>query len=379
MDFDFSQEQRLLADTARNFFQRECPLERVRQLMATETACDKTLWSALTDQGWTGMTLPEEVGGLGLDFVDFCVVMEEMGRASLPGPLFSTFWAASLLERVGAPAQRGPLLSAIASGEKTATVAWLDGHSTWDPESITMQAKSEGNVIRLAGRKRFVTDGLAADVILTVLRIGETWAVAPVERGAQGVRVHATPAMDETRKLSDVTFEGATIEASDLLAVRSSEDLERANDIAAVALCAELVGAMQWMLDTSLEYAKSRQQFERPIGAFQGVQHQCADMLMYTESSRSAAYYAAWALGVDDPSATRAAAVAKAYCSEAGRRVGNHACQIHGGIGFTWEHDLHLFYKRTKLSEVLLGDPAYHRERVARMVLEEEPALAHAR
>lgn len=370
MDFDFSQEQRLLQNTARDYFKRECPLERVRQLMATETACDEALWTGLAEQGWTGMTLPEDVGGLGLDLVDLCVVAEEMGRASLPGPLFSTFWGASLLERVGTPAQRKPFLEAIASGERRATVAWLDPGATWDPASIEMALKKDGDQVRFSGTKRFVTDAAAADVLLVVARFGDGWAVAPIDRGTPGVHVQTTPAMDDTRKLGDVTFENVAVESADLLAVEGPADLERVNDFAAVFLCAELVGTMQWLLDASLDYAKARQQFDRPIGTFQGVQHQCADMLLYTESSRSAAYYAAWALDANDPNATRAAAVAKAYCSEAARRVGNHACQIHGGIGFTWEHDLHLFYKRTKLSEVLLGDPTYHRERVARMVVD---------
>jgi alkylation response protein AidB-like acyl-CoA dehydrogenase len=374
MDFDLSNEQRLLAQTARACLQRACPLPRVRELATTPTACDDALWSALVEQGWTGMTLPERVGGLGLDFVGLCVVAEEMGRACLPGPFFSTFWSACLLERVGDPSQRAPLLARIAAGDAKATVAWLEPHADWDPNSIEMAAERKGDCVRLTGRKRFVTDALAADLILVVVRLDEGWAVAPLPRDSAGVFVHPTPAMDETRKLADVGFLDAVLPASSLLAAPDSAELDRANDFAAAFLCAELVGVMQWMLDASVEYAKARRQFDRPIGAFQAVQHQCADMLLYTESARSAAYYAAWALAADDPSALSAAAVAKSYCSEAGRRVGNHACQIHGGVGFTWEHDLHLYYKRAKLAEALLGDPTFHRRRLAQAILDPSPA-----
>jgi alkylation response protein AidB-like acyl-CoA dehydrogenase len=367
MDFDLSQSQRLLQESARDLLRRECPLTKVRELMASETGVDAKLWGALVEQGWTGMTLPESVGGLELEFVDLALVAEEMGRASLPTPFFSTFWAASLLQHAGAEEQRKRFLEPIAAGEKTAAVAWLEPGGSWDPSSIRMTAKKEGGQFRLTGKKVFVIDGAGADWIICVARHGDDLALIPVERGSKGLSVRATPTMDETRKATELTFESV---AADQALVLSRDAVVRANDLAAVFLCAELVGAMQWMMDTSVEYAKTRQQFNQPIGSFQGVQHQCADMLMLTESARSAAYYAAWALTVDDPSAPLAAATAKAYCSDAAREVGNKACQVHGGIGFTWEHDLHLYYKRTKSSETLLGDPTFHRERTAQLVLD---------
>jgi alkylation response protein AidB-like acyl-CoA dehydrogenase len=371
MDFDFSQEQRLLADSARDLLKRECPTKKVRELMETPTAIDATLWSAIADQGWTGMTLPEEVGGLGLDFVDQCVVMEEMGRANVPGPFFSNFWASALLREVGGSDRANALLEGIASGEKKATVAWLEAGSSWSPAAIRLSVPESGN-IQLTGKKRMVTDAAAADVILVVVKRGKGFAVVPVASDARGLRTESASSMDQTRPLFDVTLEGVSVEAGDLLTVSNVEVIERANDFASVALCAELVGLMQNLMEMTLDYTRSRQQFDRPIGIFQAIQHQCADMLLYTESARSATYHAAWALDAKVPGAARAAAVAKAYCSEAARRVANSACQCHGGIGFTWEHDLHLYYKRAKLSEVLLGDPSYHRERVAQMVLDRE-------
>ncbi len=371
MDFDFSQEQRLLADSARDLLKRECPTKRVRELMESPAAIDATLWSAIADQGWTGMILPEEVGGLALDFVDQCVVMEEMGRANLPGPFFSNFWGSALLGESGKKEPSHSLLEGIASGEKRVTVAWLEAGASWSASAIRLSVPESDN-IQLTGKKRFVTDAASADVILVVVRRGEGYAVIPVPAQGRGVRIEPTPSMDQTRPLFDVTFEGVAIDRGDVLEVASAEALERANDFAAVALCAELVGLMQNLMEMTLDYTRSRQQFDRPIGIFQAIQHQCADMLLYTESARSATYHAAWALDARVPGAARAASVAKAYCSEAARRVANNACQCHGGIGFTWEHDLHLYYKRAKLSEVLLGDPSFHRERVAQMVLDRE-------
>jgi alkylation response protein AidB-like acyl-CoA dehydrogenase len=371
MDFDFSQEQRLLADSARDLLKRECPTKKVRELMETPAAIDATLWSAIADQGWTGMILPEEVGGLGLEFVDQCVVMEEMGRANLPGPFFSNLWGSALLLESEGKERSRVLLEGIASGEKKVTVAWLDGSSSWSSSAIGCSIPGSGS-ISLTGTKRFVTDAAAVDVILVVVRQGDGFAVVPVAAGTRGMRIEPTSSMDQTRPLFDVVLEGVAIDRSEVLEVPKAETLERANDFAAVALCAELVGLMQNLMEMTLDYTQSRQQFDRPIGIFQAIQHQCADMLLYTESARSATYHAAWALDAGIPGAARAAAVAKAYCSEGARRVANHACQCHGGIGFTWEHDLHLYYKRAKLSEVLLGDPSFHRERVAQMVLDRE-------
>jgi len=176
--------------------------------------------------------------------------------------------------------------------------------------------------------------------------------------------------MDETRKLYRVTFDDVRGQAV------HNTDIVRALNIATVALCAEMVGGMQWVLDTTVEYAKTRQQFGRPIGSFQAVQHQCADMVLLTESARSATYYAAWALTENDPSAPLATSVAKAYCSDAFREVGNRGIQVHGGIGFTWEHDLHLYYRRAKSSETLFGDATFHRERIASFVVDESQRTA---
>src|SRR6266542_1278402 len=325
MDFDLNKAQKLLQQSARDFFARECKPERVRELMATDTAYDDGLWRAMADQGWTGLIIPEEFGGLGLSLVDLIAVSEEMGRACLPGPFLSTLWAAALIDRADGEGQRKQYLEPIAAGDMKATVALLEGDADWNPESVQLRAEKEGKEFRLRGRKEFVTDAEVADLIICVARGNDGLLLAPVEK---------------------------------------------ATATAVVALCAEMLGVMQWTLENAVEYAKTRQQFGKQIGVYQAVQHQLADMFLMTEGARSAAYYAAWAVSENDPSAKLAVSVAKACCSDAAREVGNRGAQVHGGIGFTWEHNLQLYYKRAKASEIMFGDANYHREEIARKVVD---------
>jgi alkylation response protein AidB-like acyl-CoA dehydrogenase len=336
MDFDLSKPQKLLKQSARDLLTRECKPERVRHLMSTDTAYDADLWRAVTDQGWTGIIIPEQFGGLGLTVVELAAIAEEMGRALLPGPLFSTIFASAALIHAGTDAQRRRWLEPIAAGEVRATVA--------------------------LGRE-LVYDAEIADVIFWVTADG----LLEVEKRAPGLTIRRTPSMDETRKLYTLSFAAAP-------RAGMSAGARKAIDVATAALCAEMVGGMQWILDTTVDYAKTRQQFGKPIGAFQAVQHHCADMLLLTESSRSATYYAAWALTHDEDASPIAASMAKAYCSDAYREVGNKGIQVHGGIGFTWEHDLQLYYKRSKASETLFGDATFHRERLATLVVDEVAA-----
>ncbi|MGE0130877.1 MAG: acyl-CoA dehydrogenase family protein [Blastocatellales bacterium] len=373
MDFDLSKAQKLLQQSARDFFARECKPERVRELMAAEPAFDDGLWRAMADQGWMGLIIPEEFGGLGLSLVDLIAVTEEMGRACLPGPFLSTLWAAALIDRAGSEGQRKQYLEPIAAGEMKATVALLEEDADWNPQVVQMRAEKEGKEYRLSGRKEFVTDAEAADVIICVARGNDGLVLLPVERGARGLKIAATPGIDATRKLYSVEFDDVVVAKADALAfnTRTQEAIEAATDVAIVALCAEMLGGMQWTLENTVEYAKTRQQFGKSIGVYQAVQHQCADMFNFTESARSATYYAAWAVSENDPSAKLAVSVAKAFCSDAAREVGNRGVQLHGGIGFTWEHNLQLYYKRAKSSEIMFGDANHHREEVARKVVDE--------
>jgi alkylation response protein AidB-like acyl-CoA dehydrogenase len=355
MDFDLSKPQKLLKETARQFLARECKAERVRRAMESETAHDADLWRAIADQGWTGLLVPEQHGGLGTGIVELAAVSEEMGRACVPGPYLSTLFATALIRAGGSAEQQARWLEPIAAGELIATVAILEETASWNLDALRMTAP---------GKKLFVGDAAVADLILCVTPSG----VIPVSRG--DVAVERMRSMDETRKLYEVSFDrldtGSALPGG-LDAVRT------AVDVATVALCAEMVGGMQWILDATVDYAKTRQQFGRTIGSFQAVQHQCADMVLLTESARSATYYAAWTLTENDPAAPLAVSMAKAYCSDACREVGNRGVQVHGGIGFTWEHDLQLYYKRAKSSETAFGDASFHRERIASLVVDEQP------
>jgi len=372
MDFDLSKPQKLLKHSAREFLTRECKPARVRELMESDTAHDDKLWQSIADQGWTGLIIPEEHGGLGLGLVELAVVAEEMGRACLPGAFLSTLTAAALVDRAGSVAQRAKYLEPIAAGELKATLAFLEEGASWVIDEVKLKATREGGNFQLSGKKLFVPDAEIADLLICVTRDRNGLALLPVERGAEGLSVKPMPSMDGTRKLHEVVLESVTVAEADVFGADGDARgaLHGALDVGCIALCAEMVGGMQWVLDTTVEYAKTRQQFGRAIGSFQAVQHQCADMLLMTESARSATYYAAWALTEEDPSASVAVSIAKAYCSDAYREVANRGIQVHGGIGFTWEHDLQLYYKRSKSSETLFGDATFHRERIARIIVD---------
>ena len=373
MDFDLSKPQKLLQGSARDFLTRECPSGRVRELMETETAHDDKLWQAIAEQGWTGLSIPEEHGGLGLGLVELAVVAEEMGRACLPGAFISTLAAAVLVERAGSADQRAKYLERIAAGELKATIAFLEAGANWDADAVKLKATREGGGYSVTGKKLFVPDAGVADLLICVARDGDgSLILLPVERDGANLGVSPMPSMDGTRKLYEVNFEGVIVPQANVLGADGDARgaLKGALEVATAILCAEMVGGMEWILRATVEYAKTRQQFGRPIGSFQAVQHQCADMLLLTESARSTAYYAAYALTEGDPSASGAVSIAKAYCSDAFREVGNRGVQVHGGIGFTWEHDLQLYYKRSKSSETMFGDATFHRERIARHVID---------
>jgi len=375
MDFDLSKPQRMLQASVHEFLGRNAPLTRVRELMETPTAFDAGLWSGFADQGWTGLTLSEDVGGLELGAVELVVVAEAMGAHCHPGPFISNLWGSALLGAAVGPVA-ADLLPKVAEGATKLTVALLEESAEWDPAGCRLPIAEAGGSARLTGSKLFVSDADVADQILVVGRIGEELAVVAVPRGGAGVSVEPMPAIDQTRKLYRVNLGDA---GGQLVARGPAAEaaIHRATRLATLAVCGELVGGMQWTVDTAVEYAKTRQQFGKPIGSFQAVAHHCANLLFSLESARSAAYYAAWAASVDDPGADIATAAAKAYCSDAGREVANLGIQVHGGIGFTWEHDLQLYYKRAKSNEILFGDATFHRERIARAILDRgEPLVS---
>ena len=368
MQFGLSESQQILKDTARKFFAGECPVATVRKLMETETGFDAALWAKMAEQGFTGVTVPEEHGGMGLGAVELVLLMEEAGYALLPGPFFSTVaLASSVIDALGTAAQKGKYLSPIAAGKARSTVALVEPGGSWDPAQIRLSPARD----RLTGTKLFVTDAAAADFLVVVAQNG----IFVVDGKAAGLRIEPMKGMDLTRKIYSVEFKNTPAEK-----LGGPGELARALDTATAALAAEMTGGMQRVLETTVAYAKTRKQFGKPIGIFQAVQHLCADMYLETESSRSAAYYASWALQENVPDAAKAVSIAKMYASDASRTVGNRGIQVHGGMGFTWENDLHLYYRRAKASETMLGDATFHRERIARLVIDAaEPGVANER
>jgi alkylation response protein AidB-like acyl-CoA dehydrogenase len=376
MDFGFSEEQEMLRSSARDFLAKEAPMTYVRKMMEDDRGYTDDLWRKMAALGWMGLVLPEEFGGSGLDFVDMVVVLEEMGRAVLPGPFFSTVILAGIaIAEGGSAKQKAAYLPKIGDGSLKATLAQLEPSARWDADGIELTAKSEGGGYTLDGTKLFVPDANVADLFVVAGR-------APGSKGAEGVSLFLVDAktagvsvtmlktMDQTRKLGEVTFKGVKVGSDALLGTAGGgwKLLERVADRGKVGLAAEMCGGAQRVLEMSVEYAKVREQFGKPIGSFQAIQHKCANMLVEVESSKSITYYAAWAVANDVAEAPLAAAMAKAYTSDAYRHTAGEGIQIHGGIGFTWEHDMHIFFKRAKSSEVTFGDATWNREVVARLI-----------
>jgi alkylation response protein AidB-like acyl-CoA dehydrogenase len=372
MDYDLSSSQKLLQDATRAFVARECPLTRVRELIDGGAALDADLWQAIADQGWIGLHLPEPLGGLDLTVIELAVVAEQLGRGCVPGPFLSTNWAATLLAAGSNEELARHHVPKMTEGSLKATVAVLDDELNWNEPARSLTIEADGDGFRLNGEKAMVMDVGVADLVVCVAAKAGHPVVLVVPSDSAGLTVQGTPGIDATRPLSLIRFDGVRVSSGQLVAEGGDavRAIQRANQVVATLASAELCGAVQWMLDATVEYAKTRKQFDQEIGSFQAVQHQCTDMLLMTESSRSAVYYAAWALSENDPAANAAVSIAKAYCSDAGREVGNRAIQCHGGIGFTWEHDLHFFYKRVKAAEYLLGDATHHREELAKLLLD---------
>jgi alkylation response protein AidB-like acyl-CoA dehydrogenase len=303
--------------------------------------------------------------------------MEEFGRAVMPGPFPATvLLGGAAIAEAGSPAQRHEFLPGIAAGEVKATLAATEPNARWDAAGITLAGREARGGFTLSGTKLFVPDAHLADVLVVAARTrdGSTMedgvSLFLVPKGTPGVTVRVLPSVDETRKLCEVKFDNVAVPATALLGDLNGgwPALARVTDRAAVALAAEMCGAAQRVLDMTVDYAKLRVAFGKPIGTYQGVKHKCADMLIEIENAKSLTYYAAWAVDEAEPDAAMAVSMAKAAASDAGRKVCAAGIQLHGGIGMTWEHDLQLYLKRAKASEIALGDATWHRERIARLM-----------
>jgi alkylation response protein AidB-like acyl-CoA dehydrogenase len=369
MNFAFSEEQEELRSSVRRFLEDKSPMTEVRRLMETSEGYDPAVWKQMGEQlGLQAIAIPEEYGGVGFGYVELTVIFEEMGASLLCAPYFSTVaLAANALLASGDESAKKDFLPGIASGETIATLALTEDSGRWDLDGVSLAATGKGGDWKLNGHKMFVIDGHTADLVLVAGRSGKGVSLFAVEADAAGLTRTPLATMDQTRKQARIEFANTPAR---LIADEggATPALSRTLDLAAVALAAEQVGGAQRCLDMAVDYAKTRIQFGRPIGSFQAIKHKCADMLLEVESAKSAAYYAGWAAAEDSDELPVVASLAKSYCSEAYFHAAAETIQIHGGIGFTWEHDAHLYFKRAKSSELLLGDPSYHRELLAQRI-----------
>ena len=374
MYFDLNDEQQQIKATAKEFLAARYKPERIRELLDTELGFEESDWKELVELGWPGLALPEEHGGQGLGIVELAAVFEEMGYALAPSPLLSNTVVGLALALCGSEEQKAEFLSPLAEGNKRGTPAQIDAGSSGAIGEFEMEARSADGGVTLDGEKVLVMDAEAADFFIVATADGKRHIV---ETDQSGVSLEREDSIDPTRRFYSVSFEGVEVPAERTLPAEGA-DFYPVLQRVCVALSAELTGIAQRTMEMGVEYAKERQQFGRPIGSYQAVSHRCAQMLLETEGARSATYYAAWAADASPEDLPIAASMAKAYASDAGWRVPDESLQVHGGIGFTWEHDLHLFLKRAKVDSAMFGDAHWHRERVADAILagvaEPEPA-----
>jgi alkylation response protein AidB-like acyl-CoA dehydrogenase len=374
MELEFTSEQDDLRDTVRSVLARECPMSLVREVVEKGGTGD-SLWSQMVALGWPALTVPEEHGGLGLGMIELAVVVEELGRVVAPGPLFATAtqFVPAIVE-AGSPEQRARFVGPVAAGELAGTLAVADGAGRGDPTVVTAIAEPDGDGYRLRGAKRSVLDTPAGGEVVVVARLEGT-------SGDDGVGGFVVPrddleassvaALDATRPVVDLSLDGVRVPADRVLGPPGSETaaaLRRAVEVATTGLALEIVGACQTIFDVTLEYAKHREQFGVPIGSFQAIKHKFADMLISLERARATAYFAALTIAEQDERRPVAVSIAKAAAGECAVLLAKEGIQIHGGIGYTWEHDMHLWVRRVRSDGVLLGSAAEHRAAIAALI-----------
>ncbi|MEE8557860.1 MAG: acyl-CoA dehydrogenase family protein [Myxococcota bacterium] len=372
MNFGFTEEQEFLRTTARDFLAKECPMTVVREISENEPSGYRPeIWAQMAELGWLGLLIPEEYGGAGLGLVDLVVILEEIGRGLLPSPFQANLQGTLAILRAGNETQRKELLSGIAAGERIVSLAVTEEAGTEKADDLAARAERADGGYRITGSKLFVPHALNADRLIVLARTGDggdgAFSFFLVDGTKTGVSMTPLQSMDLTSRIAEVRLDGAPAE---LLGEEGAgwRTWEWVRDRALVALSAEAVGGSEKVLEDSVAHAKERVQFGKPIGVHQAIKHKCADMLILVESSKSVTYYAAWSAAEESDETPLAAAMAKAYTSDAYRQTSAENIQIHGGVGFTWEYDCHYYFKRAKAIEVTYGDPTEHRERVAQLL-----------
>lgn len=368
MNFAFDEDQEEFRATLRRFLEQVSPLSSTRELMAEPLAFSPDVWRRASDQvGLPGLVVSEEDGGQGLSFLELVIAAEELGRVVSGMPFLSTTSAILAIQAAGSSEQRAQLLPALASGDQTAALATAEPGEGWGPDGIGVTASGDGDEVVLNGRKSYVLDGGSADLIVVSARregtVGEDEIVLVVVEGdAAGVSRRVLDSMDQTRRMAEITLKDAK---GRLLENGSWSTLARTLDRVEVLLSAEMIGGAQVCLERAVDYAQKRHQFGRAIGSFQAIKHLCADMFVEIESAKAAVYYAAWAADEDNEELPVLAPLAKAYASQAYFFAASESLHVHGGIGFTWADDSHLYFKRAKVTELLYGDATANKELLA--------------
>jgi alkylation response protein AidB-like acyl-CoA dehydrogenase len=371
MDLGLDEQQEMLKNFARDFLEKECPESLVRAMEEDEKGYSPELWQKMAQQGWMGLIIPESYGGTDMNICELVVLLEEFGRALVPGPFISTVVLAGVpVMEAGTEQQKSWVLPKIASGELIMTLALTEPSAKWTADGVQLEAKKDGNDYVLNGTKLFVPDAHVSDRMIVAARTGGSGedgiTLFFVDSSDPGIKfeVLKTIAAD---KQSEVTFESVRVPAANILGEEGKgwPIIEKTKKVATVAACAYLVGLSQMDFDVTLNYAKERVQFGRPIGSFQAIQHKLADAVIDVDGSRFITYKAAWSLQEGEPDADLMISMAKAWTSDASRRVVAHGQQIHGGIGFTKEYKIQLYFRRQKWMELMWGDADYHRELVA--------------
>ncbi len=373
MELEFSTDQEELRDSIRAVLAKESPVGLARSIVETGRTPDD-LWATMTELGWPALTVPDEHGGIGLGPIEAAILAEELGRVIAPGPLLPTVTQyVPLVRETATTEQQARFLGAVARGEVRGALALAEATGSYEPADVEATATPDGDALVLAGTKRFVMEAAAADEIAVVVRLagstgdaGVTAVVVPA--GAADVRAIRT--LDGSRTVADVVLDGVRVAPDRVLgtAGAAAEGVRRAVEVAAVSIGLETVGTCQTIFDITLDYAKNRRQFGVPIGSFQAIKHKFADMLVALERARATGYFAALTIADDDDRRTLAAAVAKAAAGDCQRLLGKEGIQIHGGIGYTWEHDMHLYVKRAKSNDGFFGATAWHRSRIASLL-----------
>jgi alkylation response protein AidB-like acyl-CoA dehydrogenase len=368
LDFSFTDEHEELRATIRAFLEERSDEEAVREQMATDRGFDADVWKQMAEElGLAGLIIDEEHGGAGFTYVELLIAMEEMGRALLCSPFLGTsVLSANALKLAADETTRKELLSGIASGATIVSLAHAEPNGRWDLEGIEMQAEKSADGHTLTGAKAWVLDGHSADVLLVVARSDQGLGLFRVDADASGLSRKVVPSLDLTRKLAHLELDATP--ARLVSSGDATDAIRQSLGLTVAALAAEQTGGAQKCLEMSVEYASTRLQFGRPIGSYQSIKHMCADMLVGVEFAKSASCNACFAAAEGADDFLESAAIAKSYCSEAYFRAAADTIQIHGGMGFTWEHPAHLYFKRAKASEILFGDAAYHREVLASLV-----------